>query len=241
MNPIKGNITTSANNYINIVDIENIKGQTVKTACDINLKGKDLIINDISTQNVFNIKGKISNIYAQNPTISNIAVNVPQKLNMILRILDDTKLSAKGNLNIAGSVAKPEITGQFALSEISYPIFKVNVKNALINFKKSIIAATATGIKVGKSDFRGELNLNSDMTKNITINNLNFSSNNLDVDEIMQILASAPNTQTTAGPTTNIIVKTGKGVINNLKTGTILLQNIMFNFKMANDLVTVPS
>ena len=236
---IKGNITTNANNYINIVDIENMKGQTVKTTCDINLKGKDLIINDISAQNVFDIKGKIANIYAQNPTISNISVNVPQKINMILRILDDTKLSAKGNLNISGSVAKPEITGQFALSDISYPIFKVSVENALVNFKKSIIAATASGIKVGKSDFRGELNLNSDMTKYITINNLNFSSNTLDVDEIMQILASAPNTQTTAGPTTNIIVKTGKGVINNLKTGTILLQNIAFNFKMANDLVTL--
>ena len=236
---IKGNIVTSANNYINIIDIENIKGQTVKTTCNINIKGNDLIINDISAPNVFNVKGKVANIYSQNPILSNIAVNLPQKLNIILEILDGTKLSAKGNLNIAGSVAKPEITGQFAISNLNYPTFKLTVENALINFKKSIIAATATGIKVGKSDFRGELNLNSDMTKYITINNLNFSSGTLDADEIMQIIASAPNTQTTAGPTSNIIVKTGKGTISNLKTGTILLQNIGFNFKMANDLVTI--
>ncbi|MBR1976907.1 hypothetical protein IKA15_01355 [bacterium] len=236
---IKGNITTSPNNYINIIGIENIKGQTVKTACNINLKGNDLIINDISAQNVFNAKGKIANIYAKNPTISNIAVNIPQKLNIILEILDNTKLSAKGNLNITGSVAKPEITGQFAISNLNYPTFKLTVENALINFKKSMIAATATGIKVGKSDFRGELNLNSDISKYITINNLNFSSGTLDADEIMQIVASAPNTQTTAGPTSNIIVKTGKGIIGNLKSGTILLQNISFNLKMANDLVTL--
>lgn len=236
---IKGNIVTSANNYINIIEVENIKGQTVKTACDINLKGNNLLINDISAQNIFNIKGKIANIYAKNPTISNIAVNVPQKLNIILKILDNTKLGAKGNLNITGTVAKPEITGEFAISNLNYPTFKLTVENALVNFKKSIISATANGIKVGKSDFRGELNLNNDFSKYITINNLNFSSGTLDADEIMQIIASAPNSQTSAGPTTNIIIKNGKGTISNLKTGTILLQNISFNLKMANDLVTL--
>ncbi len=236
---IKGNIVTSANNYINIIDIQNIKGQTVKTACDINLKGNNLLINDISAQNVFNVKGKIANIYAKNLTISNITINVPQKLNIVLKVLDNIKLSAKGNLNVSGTVAKPEITGEFAISNLSYPAFKLTVENALINFKKSIIAATATGIKVGKSDFRGELNLNNDFAKYITINNLNFSSGTLDADEIMQIIASAPNSQTSAGPTTNIIIKNGKGSISNLKTGTILLQNISFNLKMANDLVTL--
>ncbi len=236
---IKGNIVTSANNYINIIEIENIKGQTTKTACDINLKGNNLIINDITATNVFNAKGKISNIYAKNPTIPNISVSVPQKLNIILGILDNTKLTAKGNLNVTGSVAKPEIAGEFTISNLIYPTFKLNVQNAIVNFKKSIISATATGIKVGKSDFRGELNLNSDFTKNITIDNLNFSSGMLDTDEIMQILASAPNTQTTAGPATNIIIKNGKGTINNLKAGTILLQNIGFNLKMVNDVVNI--
>lgn len=231
------NATVSPTNYINFVDIQNIKGITNKISANLKLSKNSLEITNISCPKVISVKGKIDNIYSKIPTISNLNVDIPQKLNLVLKALDNISLSLKGNISAQGAITNPIINGNLSITNLNYPKMKVSSPALNIDFKKSLISANSQNLKVGNSDFRGEVGLLSDFSKGIILNNVNFSSNLIDSDEILKLMASAPNTQTTAGPMPNITIKQGKGVIAKLTSGNAVIENINFDFNMFNNLV----
>ncbi len=239
---IIGIVESSPVNYVNVVDVESLRGQTNKMNVDIALKGatlSDLIINDISVPKAGSIKGKISNYATKVPTLNGLNVSVPQKLNITAPAFDNAKLGLTANLNISGSALNPSITGNCLVSNLIYPPFKLSAQNANIDFRKSTIAVNASGINVGKSDFDGNLDMSSDFSKTITINDMKFNSKLFDSDELMKILSSMPNTQTTAGPSVDITIKSGRGNISKLTSGAAVIENIGFDFSMAKNVFKI--
>lgn len=239
---IKGSVESSPANYVSVVDVESLRGQANRMSVDIALKGsalENLIINNISVPKAVTVKGTILNYAAKAPTLENLNVSVPQKLNIIAPAFDNTKLGLTTNLNISGSALNPSITGNCVISNLVYPPFKLGAQNANIDFKKSTISANASGISVGKSDFSGDLTMLSDFSKIITITDMKFSSKLFDSDELMKILSSMPNTQTTAGPSVDVAIKSGRGSIAKLTSGAAVIQNIGFDFSMAKNIFKI--
>lgn len=234
---IDGTLNSNPQNYVSAVDIESLRGANNKLGLSLNLEGDELIINDISLNSkTATVKGKISNINAKTPTINGISVVVPQKLNIILPAFDNTRLSLSTNLNISGNAISPLITGNCSISNLKYPPLNLNVQGTNLDFKRGQIGVNATGVKLGSSDFAGDLVMSSNFSKSIVINNLKFNSNYIDADELMKIASLMPNTQTTAGPTANIVIKSGKAGIARLKSGQMSVENIAFDFNMYKNL-----
>lgn len=237
---VTGSVESSPQNYISVVDIDDLKGQNNKLNLDINLKGDNLDINNIAINSkTAAVKGKISNISAKNPTINGLDINVPQKLNITAPAFDNIKLAVSTNLHVAGTALNPTITGNCVISNLKYPPLNLAVQNANVDFKKTLISVVSNGITLGKSDFTGDLTMSSDFSKIITINNIKFNSNYFDSDELMKIMSSMPNTQTTAGPEMPLVIKSGRGTIGKLKSGDVIVENIGFDFNMYNNLFKI--
>ena len=239
---IVGTVESSPANYVNVVDVESLRGQTNKIAVDVAVRGaylENLIINNISVPKAGTVKGTILNYGAKVPTLSGLNISVPQRLNISAPAFDNVKLGLTANLNISGSALNPSITGNCAISNLVYPPVKLNAQNANIDFKKSTIAVNASGINIGKSDFSGDLAMSSDFSKTITINDMKFNSKLFDSDELLKILNSMPNTQTTAGPSADLVIKSGRGNIARLTSGAAVIENIAFDFTMAKDIFKI--
>jgi len=240
-------VTSNPSNYVSIVDIESMKGQTNTLNIDLNIKGTNLILNDISINSprakIASVKGSLGRIDTVNPTISNLSVVLPQKLVVSAPALGISRVGVNADISVSGSALSPSITGSANITDLSYPDFGLTMGGANIDFKKSLINASATGIKVANSDFSGDMQMSSDFSKGVIINHLNFNSNYMDSDELMKLAASAPNTVSTPGPSTQgasgtggLVIKTGKGSISKIKSGTLFAENVSFNYNMYNDL-----
>lgn len=238
---VKGEVNSNPQNYVSVVDIDNLAGQNNKLNLNLNLVGDTVELNNISiNSNVVTVKGKISNISAKNPTINALSITIPQKLNITAPAFGNAKFSVSSNgLQVSGTALSPMILGSLEIANLIYPQMNLRAQNANINFKNSAIAAAATGINIGKSDFAGDLTMSSNFSRVITIYDMKFNSANFDADELMKIMSSMPNTQTTAGPAVPIIIKAGKGVISKLKSGEMIVENINFDFDMANNLFKI--
>lgn len=237
---IQSHITSNPQNYISIIDIKNIRGVENTLNADLVLKGENLTLNGINLNSkgtkIASLSGRAGKIYSPEPVLSPINVVIPQKLAISIPAIGKLSLLTDANIAITGTALKPQITGSANVSELNYPEFKASVANAYLDFKKSQLNARADGIKIAGSDFSGDAVVSMDFSKGFLINNLNFNSNYTDADALMNLMSSMPNTQTTAGPAVDATIKSGKGKITKLKSGTIVAQNISFDFNLYNNL-----
>lgn len=237
---ITSNIISNPQNYISIAKITNLEGLTNTIDFSANLKNDLFLIENLSINSKGNkittLEGKIEKIYSKNPIINKLNISIPQNLTILIPIANNLKFSTSGNLSLSGKVLSPQIEGVLTLSNLLYPDFKTTAQKIIIDFKKSIINAQAQGLKIAGSDFSGNATINPDFSKIIRINALNFNSNYIDTDTLLELMAKMPNTQTTAGPQLNAIIKTGKANIKKLKSGTLYPENITFDFNLYNNL-----
>ncbi|MBE7706466.1 MAG: AsmA family protein [Cyanobacteria bacterium SIG30] len=241
---LDGKIISNSQNYISVIDINSIKGNENTLNYNISLEDDILNITDISINSKNNkiatIKGKLSSIYKTNPIINNISISIPQKIDILIAPLDNLKLSATGNINVSGTVKKPNVSGIFNVNNVDYPTFKLKVNSAKVDFKNNIISAVANAITLADSDFSGNMEISTDISKKITINSLNFKSNNTNTDSIFKILESMPQSEVAPGTeTTEIEILKGKGEIANLKSGNLAIQNIDFDYSLKNNLFKI--
>ncbi len=242
---VTGKITSNPQNYVSVVDINTINGLENILNFDINLAGDNLSLNDISLlskgSKIAEVKGKIGSIYKKNPTIAALNISLPQKLTMTVGALGNLKLAASGNIAVSGSAASPVLSGSASVADLYYPQFGLKIGDLKLDFKRSVIDASASGISVAKSDFSGDAQISSDFSKAIRINSLNFNSNHFDSDELLKLMSSMPNTPTTPGPSApaGFEILKGRGTIGNIKSGTLSAQNVGFDFDLKNNLFNI--
>ena len=240
---INGTLSSDAKNYISVIDVKNIKNAANKIILDTNIKDDTLIINNIALNSkgsdIAAITGKINKLYSSSPVLSPLNIVTMQPLGITISILDNLSLEVNSNLALTGSTLSPQISGSADISNLNWAKYGASVQSAVLDFKKSVINAQASGIKVAGSDFAGNAEISSKFGKIITINSLNFTSGYVDADGLMKLASSMPNTQTTAGPSLPLEIKKGTAKISKLKSGTIIAQNITSDFNLKNNLFTL--
>ena len=240
---IKGNFITNPKNFISIIDIKNISGKENKLNLDVNVKNNNLIINSLAVNSngadIAKVSGKINSINSNKPQLAPLNIIIPQKISVVIPALGKIAFDADANMALNSQITKPQITGIANIYNFNYPQYKAVVSSATLDFKKNIIDLQAQGVKISDSDFNANAEISSDLGKTIIINSLNFNSNYINADELLKLTSSMPNTQTTAGPSLPINIKKGTGKITKLKSGTIEIQNISFNFNLYNNLFTL--
>ncbi len=248
---ITGNLISNPANYISIIEIPDAIGKENTLSLDVALKNDVLELNEISAKSsgvkIANIKGQIKNIYAKEPFLSNIDINIPSKTNIVIPVLNRTSLNIVGNIMLSGKAFSPDITGNINIDTLKYPDFDLTLESLILNFNKSILGAKAHNIKTANSDFSGDALISTNFNNGITINNLNFSSGYIDSDALIKLAEKAASTMPASAQnaTVNsnsaqsadlgIIINGGQAKITKLKSGTLNIENINYEHTLLNN------
>lgn len=248
---IEGKLETNPSNYISIVEIPSAKGKENILDLNLALKGETLDLNDISIKSgggkLAAVKGGVKNIYAKEPVLSSINISLPNKTNIVIPVLGNMSLNAAGDITLLGKAFTPEISGNASIDTIKYPDFDLTVDSANLNFNKTTMNAKVDGIKVAKSDFRGDANISTDFSKGVTINTLNYVSDFIDTDalialadKVMKTMPAPPSSSANAGNTPanqdlGVVINAGGGKIGKLKSGGMIIENINYDHTLLNN------
>ncbi len=135
-----------------------------------NLKGSKKII----------VNGNIENI--TDPTFKNIRVFIPQQLNINLF---DTVAQLKGDIFVNGKPNQPEVVGQISLQNAVNQFMQMAVNNMTIDFNKNIAVINAPQVKIADSAFSINSTLFTDISKALTVKNINIKSKYTNTDTIL--------------------------------------------------------
>ncbi len=247
---IAGNLKTNASNYISIINIPSTTGQENTLSIDMALKNDILDLTEISAKSphgkLATIKGQIKNIYAAEPVLSNLNINIPNKLTVIIPPLFDTSLNIIGDISLQGKAFSPDITGYANIDNLKYPDYGLTLETLALNFNKTIITAKANNIKVANSDFSGDADISTNFLKGVFINSLNYNSGYMDTDALIaladKVMKSMPAPAPAVSSANNassadlgIVIKNGGGKIAKLKSGTLIIENINYDHKLTDN------
>lgn len=135
-----------------------------------NLRGQKRVI----------ITGSVEDL--KDPVMKNIRVFFPQQLNLRLY---DTIAQVKGDLFLNGKFNKPDIVGQLALQNLFNQSMQLSVTNGVMDFNKNIVLINAPNVKLADSTMSVNATALTDLTKEITIKNVNVKSKYLNTDTLL--------------------------------------------------------
>lgn len=135
-----------------------------------NLKGqKKLVIN-----------GGIDDLKA--PVLKNIRINAPQVLNLQFY---DTVAQLKGDLFVNGEYLKPEIVGQVYIQNLFNQPTQTSISNCSVDFNKNIAMINSPLVKIADSSFGINTSIYTDISKKLTVKDLNIKSKFLNTDTLL--------------------------------------------------------
>lgn len=118
----------------------------------------------------------------KSPVMKNIRVFFPQQIN--LRVFD-TLAQVKGDLFINGKFNKPDIVGQLALQNLFNQSMQLSVTNGVIDFNKNVAIINAPNVKIADSTMSVNATALTDISKAITVKNINIKSKYLNTDTLL--------------------------------------------------------
>lgn len=136
----------------------------------MNLKGQKKII----------VTGAVEDL--KSPVMKNIRVFFPQQIN--LRVFD-TLAQVKGDLFINGKFNKPDIVGQLALQNLFNQSMQLSVTNGVLDFNKNVVILNAPNVKIADSTMSVNATALTDISKAITVKNINIKSKYLNTDTLL--------------------------------------------------------
>ncbi len=247
---ITGTLKTNASNYISIINIPAATSQENTLNLDMALKNDVLDIVEISAKSpsgkLATVRGQVKNIYVPEPSLSNLNINIPNKINVVIPPLFDTSLNVIGDITLSGRAFSPDITGYVNIDNLKYPDFGLTLETLALNFNKNTMTAKASNAKVANSDFSGDANISTNFLKGVDIISLNYNSGYIDTDALIaladKVIKSMPapapsNTSSNAAPADlGVVIKEGKAKIGKLKSGGMIIENINYDHKLINNI-----
>jgi len=173
---------------VNLISKLNLDKNTGK----INLKLEDLSIvgfsgkfsddfkSNLKGQKKLIVNGLIEDL--KTPVLKNIRINIPQILNIQLI---DTIAQLKGDLFLNGELANPEIVGQIFIQNMFNQPAQTSVSNCSIDFNKNIAVLNAPLVKIADTSMGLNANIYTDISKSISIKNINIKSKFFNTDTIL--------------------------------------------------------
>ena len=248
---INGTVSSNPANYISVVEIPAVNGLVNSLNLEMAVKNDALEIDTISAKSssgkLAEIKGQVKNIYAKEPIISNININIPNKTKLVIPMLGRASMNIIGNMSLSGKAFSPNITGNLNIDALNYPDYGLTLESLAMNFNKSIMSAKLDNVKVANSDFSGDANISTNFSKGIIINSLNYNSNYIDTDALIKladkIIKTMPAPAQTASSVKNTqpqdlgaTINTGNAKIAKLKSGGLIIEDINYSHNLLKNI-----
>lgn len=198
-------------NYITPVDIESVKGLQSILQAKITYKGnrlnirdtglytkaiptvfgEDLEMNMQDTKGIATISGTVTKLDTPAPFINQITVKIPEDLKMHLCAFENSSLTTGGDLLIFGQALSPKYRGDFGIWDLSIPELYTTMKTLSLKFVAKTLYITLEDLLLNGSDIRIAGNASLEPARTFVINNLDVSSENIDVPKLMKVSDAA--------------------------------------------------
>ncbi len=150
---ISFDLSATPSGFINILDIDKIRGKSSKIHSELNIENNNITIENsglfVQNKSIAAFSGSINNITDPN---LNINVSVPSNLSFIIPGMgNNSNITARGNVLISGSPFNPKLKGKVYLNDISIKEMDFALSNTVAQLNGEGIKgnATADTIKFG--------------------------------------------------------------------------------------------
>jgi len=256
------NLDTDKNNYITPVDVETIVNKETIIKSTVIFKEGRLKIKDtgmfvkptqaeleanpdkkLPLTEVVTIDGTVAGNH-----INLIKVRMPKDIRGSICAFKDSVFEAGGRLLVFGDLDAPRVRGYFSVFNLSIPELFMRAKSLKFNFRGHHLDFITEDFVANDSDMKINSNISLVPASVININNLEFSSDNLNLDKLMKVsdnlMKKLPASNNNSVSTSSqaevelpIAIKNGLIAIKSLTTGNIVARQIHSNLAMDKNVV----
>src|SRR5574344_1268186 len=248
MTEIKAQMIANNSNHLGVFDINTLRGKISLVNANLvysqdELRIRELALYSLNTNhglsNNFNVNiasgtkvaemfGKITNL-GYNPTLSGVSVRIPNKITTSIPGYEASNVNLKGELELNGDLFNPQITGYLTVPRASIPSIKTQMNNLVLHFNKNSTSANCRQVLLANSLVGINAEILNDFSNGITIKNLDFIANSLDLDALSAIINK------NGYQTPKIRIQSGKGTVDNFKFGNLRATNITNDITLMNN------
>jgi hypothetical protein len=196
---------------------------------NINIAPSYLYINKLRTD----LSGKISGLNSH-PYFNSLSLNIPNQLSVPIEGYANSKILLKGNLKLMGDLNKPKIEGELGMPLIAIPTLSTVLENTTIQFNNDWkIISPQIQIKNSLMSFNAQIN--KDFSNGLVLKNVDFKSDNLNLNTLMPILNNLP--KSNSGMKLKIL--NGKSLVTDFRVGEIVASNISSNISLISNVLNI--
>lgn len=247
---IHAQLIANQGNHLTVFDINSLRGKTSLINTQLNLSGNNLKINEMAlyslktNQNlsesfkigpgtkVATITGKILNL--NNPTLKDIAVEVPNQITTSLPGFAGSNVRLKGDLYLNGAPENLSLKGYLTIPYVHIPTTKTDLRNLVVHFNNNSINANCPQLSILDSEMGFNAIISNNFAKGIIVKNIDFTSTYLNLDTLSAALSKIPKDGMKGF---DISILGGRSNVSKFKTGGIVATNVTSNIGLKDNLL----
>ena len=191
-------VLADSNNYVTPINILSLVGKPSSIHSKIAFKQNRLKVKETGlferTENglkeVAGIEGTIVNL-SSNPFINLFTVRVPDELNISLNGFKNAVLTFGGKVYAFGNASAPRFKGGFYIKNVKISDLLMSVNKIDLNLSGRNFGVNADKLNLNGSDINIDSKMGLNQTDVFTIDELNVSSKNIDVDKAVKVAEAA--------------------------------------------------
>ena len=151
----------------------------------------DFDANMTGAKGIATVSGTITKLDTPKPFINQININIPQDLNMNIYAFPKSSLKFGGDLLVFGQALSPKYRGDFGVWDLSIPELYTSMTTLSLKFIAKTLYITVEDLILNDSDIQVAGNASLEPASVFTVNNLDVSSENIDVPKLMKVSDAA--------------------------------------------------
>lgn len=188
----------------------------------------DLDLNLNEAKEIVKISGTVTGLNGPIQNINLFKIIIPEELEGDLFAFKNSTFKAGGNLYVFGDSSNPRMRGHFKVKELAIPDLFLTLDEATARFKGHNLNVDVNELLVNGSDMRIKLYTSLVPSSIFTISHLNFASNIINVDKLLQvseaamkIIPQSPQSATSSPADIPVIIRSGSIDIKQIISGNI--------------------
>ena len=173
-------ITSAPDNYIAFVDIDSLKNKKTVINSDIRIADDSAKLTNTGVfadnNPVISLEGSINNLSKSQKL--NMRLSVPKTLSMNVPGFKNSSLTARGDIDISGTLANPYLKGLINVPSINLPDMALTISNLVANLNGPVLKGNATVQSLKSGGITAENIATEFLLKNYSV----FYLNNLTAD-----------------------------------------------------------
>lgn len=185
-----------------------------------------LNLNGIKT----NFYGNIVDLQSK-PKLQSAMMSIPPQTITQINGYPGASASIIGSIKLDGEIENPKIIGEIKVPLIKMPSISTILKNLSIKIGNDILF-NCPSMQIANSNMNINAVIKKEMLSGIIVKNVNFSAENLDLNNVIPALKTLPKSSNS-----EIVVLKGKNSIQNFKIGRITANNILSDVSVKNNIL----